>query len=47
MNNGLIEIENKTFRIIKPISEGGFGTVYLAEPEIPPHTHLALKKMVV
>src|SRR5205823_2643315 len=31
------------YRLIEPIGEGGFGTVYLAEQEHPVRRHVALK----
>ena len=47
MINNIIEVENVKLKILKIISEGGFGIVYLVEPELKPTVKMALKKMVI
>lgn len=46
MNDGVIEIGKTKVKVLKTISEGGFGIVYLAEHHAKPGLKLALKKVI-
>lgn len=46
MNDAVIEIGKTKVKVLKTISEGGFGIVYLAEHVAKPGLKLALKKVI-